>query len=101
MEKIELTDSQREQIQTLAPRLTQAQLADYLGFSERTLRNIFDRDEFDGSHWEIDLPATSWEDAEQRLSAIVNDGISNRLTMARLEESSPVEDMSVYPPGYC
>lgn len=45
MEKIELTDSQREQIQTLAPRLTQAQLADYLGFSERTLRNIFDRDE--------------------------------------------------------
>ena len=68
------------------------------------------RYEFDGSHWEIDLPATSWEDAEQRLSAIVNDGIGNRLTMAKLEESSPVEDMeeiiplewmSVYPPGYC
>lgn len=44
MEKIELTDKDRRELETLAAILNQAQIADYLGFSERTLRNIFDRD---------------------------------------------------------
>lgn len=45
MEKIELTEQQIGQIEALSSRLTQSQLADYLGFTDRTLRNIFDRDE--------------------------------------------------------
>ena len=45
MQRIDLTEEQIGQIEKLAAVLNQAQLADFLGFSDRTLRDIFARDE--------------------------------------------------------
>lgn len=44
MERIDLTDEDRQNIEKLAGVLNQAQLADFLGMGERTLRDIFARD---------------------------------------------------------
>ena len=44
MERIDLTDEDRQKIELLAEVLNQDQIADRLGFTGRTLRNIFDRD---------------------------------------------------------
>ena len=44
-EKIELDELQIRDIETLAGYLTIEKIADYLGFSEKTFRNIKDRDE--------------------------------------------------------
>lgn len=42
---IELTDTQRQEVETLAALLNQEQIADYLGISRRTFQAILERDE--------------------------------------------------------
>ena len=42
---IELTEAEIEQVEKLSAVMTQQQLADYFGFSERTFRNLMERDE--------------------------------------------------------
>ena len=42
---IELTEEQIATVEQMAARLTQSQMADYLGIAERTFRDILNRDE--------------------------------------------------------
>lgn len=42
---IELTEEQIVTVENMAARLTQSQMADFLGIGERTLRDIMNRDE--------------------------------------------------------
>ena len=43
--EISMSEAQIDQVESLSAVLTQAQMADFFGFSERTFRNLMERDE--------------------------------------------------------